>query len=494
MISLPEVFLGQGFLWFHKRMKIAKIKRMVGLALVLTICLSGCGMTQAKDVPGAHKINRVNNVKAEQIKTVKSQSFDKETKDAAIKILSKGTNRFFCGHRLTGAFFSWFEEVYGKDTLKIIASNGIFDDPYIWKNMTGRTINTLVLDYLRDKGIQKDLTRSVTEVEAEKSSYATFLFCGDLNLAENISTTAYIDRQPNHLANGFRQELIHKMRAADYFVVNNEFSYGREGAAAPLKGKAFTFRADPKRAKLLKGIGTDLVSLANNHVYDYGKKGFLSTLSALKKAKMPYIGAGKNLKEAKGARYVIVNGQTVAILAATQIERSYHYTKAATKNSPGVLKCLDPTEYVKAIRTARRNADVVLCICHWGTEGCKDYGIDQENLARSFVKAGADAVIGGHTHCLQTVEYVNRVPVYYSLGNYYFSSTTNRQKAFDSGLAEIRITGKGKVVPYFYPCRFSDNVTRLLKDNSPQAKKIRQDLTNRSKTAVLMKNGKVSTK
>lgn len=462
--------------------------------LLLATALCGCG---AKASVTSGDLVPKKAVKTEQEANGQPLSVErlhKGTKEAAKTINAEGSKAFFGGHRLTEDFYLWFEDTYGDEALNALSANGIFDDPGVWKNSTGRTIHTLYLDYLKAKKKKTYPTNSVTEIETNRSSYASFLFSGDLNLAEHISTTAYIDRSPNHLANGFNQELIHKMRKADYFVVNNEFSYGRAGDSAPLKGKTFTFRGDPDRANLLSGIGVDLVSLANNHVYDYGRKGFLSTLSALKKAKVPYIGAGKNINEAKKARYVIVNGQTVAILAATQIERSYNYTKAAGPDRPGVLKCLDPTEYVKAIKTARRYADVVICICHWGTEGCMDYGYDQEHLAKAFVAAGADAVIGGHTHCLQTIEYVKGVPVYYSLGNYYFSSTKNHQKPFDSCLAEIRITKDAKVRPYFYPCRFSDNVTKLLKGTDPSAKRIRRDLNHRSKTAVLKKNGKVSTK
>lgn len=458
-------------------------KRSLVFALLLATVLTGCGRT-------AGAVQK----KVFKKPSIRYEKLHEDSRPAAKKIAEKGTKKFFGGHALTTDFLSWFEDAYGDETLKGIAKNGIFDDPVVWKNSTGRSIHTLYLDYLAAREKRKDITGLVTEIDASHTSYAGFLFCGDLNLAENISTTAYLDRKPNHLANGFSQDLIQKMRGADYFVVNNEFSYGRNGESAPLKGKAFTFRANPSRAKLLSGIGTDLVSLANNHVYDYGRKGFLSTLSALRKVKMPYIGAGKDLSEAKGARYVIVNGQTVAILSATQIERSYHYTKEAGKHSPGVLKCLDPTEYQKAIRYARAYADVVICICHWGTEGSPDYGADQENLAKAFVRAGADAIIGGHTHCLQTMEYINGVPVYYSLGNYYFSSSMNPQKPYDSGLAEIRVTKEGRVVPYFYPCRFSSNVTRLLHSEDPSAKRIRRGLNARSKTACLKKNGKVSTK
>ncbi len=92
-----------------------------------------------------------------------------------------------------------------------------------------------------------------------------------------------------------------------------------------------------------------------------------------------------NLEEAEKIVYFIANGRKIAIVAATQIERSYSYTKEATKDSPGVLKTLKPDKFTEVIRKAKSNSDIVIAYPHWGTEGNHSYGADQKELAEAFV-------------------------------------------------------------------------------------------------------------
>ena len=145
--------------------------------------------------------------------------------------------------------------------------------------------------------------------------------------------------------------------------------------------------------------------------------------------------------------YFIANGRKIAIVAATQIERSYSYTKEATKDSPGVLKTLKPDKFTEVIRKAKSNSDIVIAYPHWGTEGNHSYGADQKELAEAFVSAGADVIIGGHTHCLQGIAYIEDVPVLYSLGNFWFNN-----KTLDTGVAQVRIQKDGSIRLRFLPC------------------------------------------
>ena len=110
-----------------------------------------------------------------------------------------------------------------------------------------------------------------------------------------------------------------------------------------------TVRAAPSRGEVLQQLGADIVSLANNHVYDYGEEALLDTMDTLEQAQIPYVGAGRNLEEAEKIVYFIANGRKIAIVAATQIERSYSYTKEATKDSPGVLKNLKPDKFTEDV-------------------------------------------------------------------------------------------------------------------------------------------------
>lgn len=404
-------------------------------------------------------------------------------------ILNKSTSAFIGGHPVDEGFLSFITGVYGSSLIEEIASNACFDSPEIWYQYTGKSIHVLWYDYCQATGMESFSFDNTYVYDFNDPADIVLDFSGDFSVADNIATTIYMEENTDGIRDCFSSDLLEKMQSADIFMLNNEFAYTSRGT--PLKGKAYTFRSNPDRVSMLNELGVDIVSLANNHVYDYDEVGLLDTLDTLDDVAMPYVGAGHDLSEAMKPVYYIVAGRKIAIVAATQIERSYTYTKAATEYSAGVLKCLDPTLFCQVISEAKAKADYVIAICHWGTEGNIHYGDDQLKLAESFVEAGADAIIGGHTHCLQTVEYIEDVPVFYSLGNYFFATTSNMPQAYDTGLAEIRIAVDGSLQAYFYPCRFDSGVTSLLSDKDKDKERITSQLNSLSQTAIIKSDGHI---
>ncbi len=413
---------------------------------------------------------------------------DDDIEAACAIIAENASEEFRGGYKLTGEFFSWFAGYCGKAAVNAIAEQGNFEDPEVWHRVCGNSIHALMSRYKFDTG--KKTEKKLIIAEDTGSDRISLGFTGDLSLAEGISTVEYMDTCENGLADCFSDELLETMRDFDIFVINNEFCYSDRGTA--LSGKAYTFRAAPERVEELEKIGTDVIALANNHVYDYGKNAFLDTLNTVSEAGYPYIGAGTDLDDAMEAVYYVIGGRKIAILAGTQIERSYEYTKEATASSPGVLKCLEPDNYVKAIEKAKKVSDYVIVMAHWGSEGDKHYGYDQRNLARAFARAGADVIIGGHTHCLQSIEYEEGIPVYYSLGNYWFTVDDKKQKPYNTGLARVVITSAGQIRCSFLPCRFKDNVTSL--STGEEKDRILSYMNGLSETVWLNDNGTVKQK
>jgi poly-gamma-glutamate synthesis protein (capsule biosynthesis protein) len=197
----------------------------------------------------------------------------------------------------------------------------------------------------------------------------------------------------------------------------------------------------------LHSLSVDLVSLANNHVYDYGEDALMDTLDTLSGAGIPYAGAGRNIEEAKEPVYFISGGLKISYVCATQIERSTRFTKEAGPDSPGVLRTDNPDLYLGAVETAKENSDFVVVFIHWGTEGTNYYGEDQQNLARQFIDHGAGLIIGCHPHVLQGIEYYKSIPIVYSLGNFWFNSRT-----IPTGLVEATVTPDGLKKLQFIPC------------------------------------------
>lgn len=252
----------------------------------------------------------------------------------------------------------------------------------------------------------------------------TISFGGDICFTEGCSVLSHIKKNGNNFATSFDDKLLARMIDSDIFMLNNEFPYSTGGT--PVPNKDYTFRANPEDANLLFDVGTDIVSLANNHAFDYGEVALDDTLKTLRNINMPYVGAGENINEAIKPAYFKMNGRTVAIIAGTQIEGSVNppHTRAATETLNGVFRCLDTTKIKEVIADTKTKSDFVIVFVHWGTEKTDVVREWQKSAANDFTESGADLVIGMHSHCLQGIDYVNGAPVFYSLGNYIFNSNT----------------------------------------------------------------------
>ncbi len=262
----------------------------------------------------------------------------------------------------------------------------------------------------------------------------TICFAGDISLADGAVTTKQWEQFGRDLSKCISNELLSIMNRADIMCVNNEFTFTTRGK--PLKGKTYTFRANPERVSLLSEMGADVALLANNHVYDYGKESLLDTMDTLEEAGIAYFGAGHNLEEAMTPHYVEIDGITIAFVAASRAEKN-KMTPQATETAPGILRCYDTDLFVEVIKEADANADIVLACVHWGTEYSTVLEEAQLTTGKLYLDAGADAIIGSHSHCLQGIEFYHGKPIVYSLGNFWFN-----QRTLDTMLLELRIVGE----------------------------------------------------
>ena len=321
----------------------------------------------------------------------------------------------------------------------------------------------------------------------------TFAFAGDILFDDYYATGAAV-RQRGGIEACFDAGVMEKMQDADVFIVNNEFPYTDRGTPTP--GKTYTFRAKPDAAQWLKGMGADLVTLANNHTYDFGETGLLDTLTTLREAGIPYLGAGENIAEAANTAYFYLTeagsaqsfhetdssasdagadprteipedrSMIVAVLNATRIEQDGSPdTRPATETSAGVFRCYDPDRLCEEIRAAKEKADFVIVTVHWGTEKTTQLDWGQEQLMPRISEAGADLIVGAHPHILQRFAYEGEMPIVYSLGNYYFTSFT-----VDTGLLEVSFSPEEKRMEQlrFVPCLQSDTRVRLLDGEEKQ--------------------------
>ena len=257
---------------------------------------------------------------------------------------------------------------------------------------------------------------------------------GDLCLEEDGFVIDKYD-EVDDLGACISPEILELTGNADIFYLNHEYTVSDRGEA--LAGKLYTFRAKPERMALLEEMGTDLVSLANNHIYDYGEEGMLDTLDYLDKAGIPYVGGGRNIKEAGRPVYFIINGMKIGFVAASNAELTL-YTPAAGEDTPGILEAYDTSLYDQVIAEASKECDYLIAYIHWGPEDVNQYAAYQTAQGKEFLDAGADIVVGGHPHVLQGMEYMDGKPVIYSMGDFWFNGETKY-----TGLLNLEISVDG---------------------------------------------------
>lgn len=279
----------------------------------------------------------------------------------------------------------------------------------------------------------EEVSNDVAEQQDSDSVDITLSFAGDINFDDTWVNMLYYHENGDDITKCIDPDYIAAMNAADVMWINNEFTYSTNGS--PLSGKAYTFRANPENVSILHELGVDIVGLANNHVYDYGKDALLDTFTTLENANVLYVGAGRDLSEAMKPVYVEEDGITIAYVAASRAEKN-KMTPQATETEPGILRCYDTSLFIEEIKEADANADIVIALPHWGTEYSTVLEDAQTSTGKEYIDAGADVVIGAHTHCLQGMEFYNGKPIFYSLGNYWFN-----EKTLDTMLLTLHVTG-----------------------------------------------------
>ncbi|HKL99799.1 MAG TPA: CapA family protein [Mobilitalea sp.] len=295
---------------------------------------------------------------------------------------------------------------------------------------------------------------TITQDRNDKSPII-LAFAGDINFDEDSKPVARYDAENNGILGCLSPELIDEMNRADIMMLNNEFAYSLRGTETP--NKSYTFRADPKRVDILKEMGVDIVSLANNHTLDFGMDALYDTFTTLENAEIDYVGAGINLDRAKSAVYYTLGDMKIAYLAASRVVFAMDWYANDTR--AGMIGTYDPTLLLAEIKEAEKNSDFVVVYVHWGVEKT-NYPVDyQRTLARQYIDAGADAVIGCHPHVMQGFEYYNGKPIAYSLGNYWFNNSTR-----ETALMKLYIDSDGSTKVQLVPAMSKGTFTYLLQE------------------------------
>jgi poly-gamma-glutamate synthesis protein (capsule biosynthesis protein) len=193
-------------------------------------------------------------------------------------------------------------------------------------------------------------------------------------------------------------------------------------------------------ADALARAGFDVMSVATNHIKNCGlttcgDRAFFDTLDNLRRVGIQPVGAGKDHAEAMQPVVVTLNGIRFGIVSLGQIEPMAF----AGPDTPGIA-ILNQENLKTAIAIASEVSDVVIVMPHWGPEDMAVPNWIQRNLAQDLVAAGADIVVGNHTHVIQAIQEIDGVPVFYGLGNFVFDQGLRDHR--QGVILSIRFKGK----------------------------------------------------
>lgn len=243
--------------------------------------------------------------------------------------------------------------------------------------------------------------------------FVTVNAAGDILLARDVEKI-----EKKHTPGYMFRHVASKLADADISIINLETSVSKRGTPKPGKPRSITLRADPSMLAGLKDSGVDVVSLSNNHATDYGADALKDTIAHTSSLGIGSFGAGMNEDEARKPYFIERKGQQIAFIGyAEPVWNMYR----AGKKSPGV-SLLITDEIVRDIRNLRKGNPglLIIPVLHWCDE-FSHYPADRYvKIAHALIDAGADGIIGHHTHVLDGVEIYKGKPVFYSLGNFIF--------------------------------------------------------------------------
>lgn len=259
---------------------------------------------------------------------------------------------------------------------------------------------------------------------AAPASVATVTVVGDLMLGRRVR-----EAHPGRPTAALRP-LAGRLAAADVTVGNLESTLSAAGA--PTQDDAFA--ADPSVGAGLRKAGFDVLSMANNHVGDFGETALRQTLRRVHASGIASVGAGPDRAAARSPVVIEANGTRIGFYATDSIGE----TPAATAETPGTNRLDMPPrtgpldrgalrEVTGDLRRLAKRVEVVVVLPHWGTQYTHLPEPSQRRVARAFARAGADVVAGGHPHWVQGWERIGGATVIHSLGNFVFDMDFSRQ-------------------------------------------------------------------
>ena len=257
--------------------------------------------------------------------------------------------------------------------------------------------------------------------ETDGTVLVTMTFTGDFTIGRNMNHSGKSIFETELAKQGGDKSFMFRsvrdiLLSDDWTVINFEGTLTTQGVASNKKGNDFAFRAEPEYADILLPNGVEGVTLENNHVLDMGEEGLAETRDNL-------LSAGVKVAQEGSPSIFTVKGITFGNLA---------YQTFGGRHDEIIAKL---PEDIAALREA--GCEIIIVSYHWGAELDYEPNSNQVRLGRATIDAGADLVIGHHSHRINPIEYYNGGYICYSLGNFSFCGN-NKPSDMSSYLFQIR--------------------------------------------------------
>ena len=276
---------------------------------------------------------------------------------------------------------------------------------------------------------KKNVKHSVSDIS--NASSVSLLFVGDIMLDRGVKEKIMTVRGGDF--SFLFQYARDSIKEADIAFANLEGPVSDKGEK---KGSIYSFRMDPAAIHALKDVGFDVLSLANNHMGDWGREAFEDTMRRLRKASVAYAGAGWNTQEAHQAVTIEKNGVAIGYLAFSGVGPEWMRAEEAYSG----IALASVESVTKAVREAKEHNDIVVASFHFGDEYKKEPNESQRVLARAAIDAGAKVVIGHHPHVIQPIEEYHGGVIAYSLGNFIFDQSFS-DDTMEGMMLEVELEG-----------------------------------------------------
>ncbi len=302
--------------------------------------------------------------------------------------------------------------------------------------------------------------------DIREPDFITFDFLGDIMLDRGVRASV------NKNFNGDYSTLFTKidyLDKADIVFANLEGTASDRGKDL---GNLYSFRMDPSVIPALKGASFSVLSMANNHVGDWGRDAYVDTLNRLKENEIAYTGGGMNSAEVENPTIIEKYGMKIGFLGFSDVGPA---AMAANEERAGILLASNP-RFDQIVKNAANQVDYLVVSFHWGEEYKTKNNSRQQQLAYKAIDNGAKIVVGHHPHVIQNTEVYKNGFIAYSLGNFIFDQKFSKD-TMQGMLLELKLYKSGdikikkdivKLNNYFQPDKIIFGKEEKLKFQTPK--------------------------